>query len=76
MSTINKPMFALMAMAALACQPVQARETFNFNMGWTIDNQKHVTLPHAWNEDEAFKVRCNELSEECVGIASILPPQN
>ncbi len=63
MNTIKKPMVALLAMTALSSLPSCARETFNFNMGWTIDNQKHVTLPHAWNEDEAYKVRCNELSE-------------
>lgn len=63
MNTITRPMVAFLAMTALSCQTTMARETFNFNMGWTIDNQKHVTLPHAWNEDEAYKVRCNELSE-------------
>ena len=36
---------------------VEARETFNFNADWRIDKQKQtVTLPHAWNEAEAFKV--------------------
>lgn len=49
----------------------QARETFNFNPGWRLlvgdpegaetrdfDDAawKPVTLPHAWNEDSAFKV--------------------
>ena len=34
-----------------------ARDTYNFNSGWRIEKQKKlVTLPHAWNEDEAFKV--------------------
>jgi len=52
------------------------REKFNFNSGWklfvgdakdastaTFDDNgwKSVTLPHAWNEDAAFKVPINEL---------------
>lgn len=34
-----------------------ARQTYNFNSNWRIDKSKNtVTLPHAWNEDESFKV--------------------
>ncbi|MES2658151.1 MAG: DUF4982 domain-containing protein [Verrucomicrobiota bacterium] len=54
-----------------AQQPAAQRDTYNFNPGWllkTADESgaeaesfadadwKKVTLPHAWNEDSAFKV--------------------
>jgi len=52
------------------------RNTFNFNPDWKVlvgdlagaerldcsdDNWKPVTLPHAWNEDSAFKVAIDQL---------------
>ncbi len=44
-----------------------ARDTYNFNSNWRIDKHKAtVTLPHAWNEDEAFKVPIAELSDSVI----------
>ncbi len=44
-----------------------ARDTYNFNSNWRIGDRKNtVTLPHAWNEDEAFKVPIAELSDSVV----------
>ncbi len=46
---------------------VAARDTYNFNSDWRIDGQKKsVTLPHAWNEDEAFKVYINAMSDSVI----------
>ena len=60
---------------------LSARETWNFNSDWCFaigdnpeaaavafdDSQWHrVTLPHAWNEDEAFKVLIDDLSDTIV----------
>lgn len=40
-----------------------ARDTYNFNSGWKIDNEKSpVTLPRAWNEDEAFRLSTFEVT--------------
>ena len=45
----------------------EARDTYNFNSGWRIEKQKNlVTLPHAWNEDEAFKVYINQMSDSVI----------
>lgn len=53
----------LLGLLLLAALPGQARETYNFNSSWRIDNQKKtVTLPHAWNEDEAFRVSTYDIS--------------
>ncbi|MBQ9672818.1 MAG: beta-galactosidase [Prevotella sp.] len=53
----------IVALALLATVSAEARETYNFNSGWRIDQQKQtVTLPHAWNEDEAFGVSTFETS--------------
>ncbi len=44
-----------------------ARDTYNFNSNWRIDKHKAtVTLPHAWNEDEAFKVPIAEMSDSVI----------
>ena len=44
-----------------------ARDTYNFNSDWRIDKQKRtVTLPHAWNEDEAYKVGIKDLSDSVI----------
>lgn len=55
---------------------VSAEENFNFNPGWKLfvgddtnaaatrfddSSWKAVTLPHAWNEDSAFKVHIHDL---------------
>ncbi len=55
--------FALMA----ASMGADGRETYNFNSGWRIDRQKNtVTLPHAWNEDEAYKVYIDKMSDSVI----------
>lgn len=59
----------LLSMAALTvlCANATARDTYNFNAGWRIDNHKQtVTLPHAWNEDESFKVGIAQMSDSVV----------
>ena len=43
-----------------------AREKYNFNSGWVLLRdgetfQKSVTLPHAFNEDDAFRVNIRQL---------------
>ena len=51
----------------LATGLTNARKTYNFNSGWIIDQQKKdVTLPHAWNEDEAFRLSTYEVSTAVV----------
>jgi beta-galactosidase len=64
-----------------AGEPDPSRATFNFNPGWRLGAGdpagaektdfsdtawKQVTLPHAWNEDDAFRKDISELS---TGIA-------
>src|SRR4051812_42762760 len=61
--------------------PSEVRATYNLNLDWKLfvgdasgaesaefndTTWKSVTLPHAWNEDEAFKKDIHELS---TGIA-------
>lgn len=56
--------------------PVMAHEVYNFNSDWEIDyselasgvktGTERVTLPHAWNEDEAFKVYISDQSDGIV----------
>ena len=56
--------------------PVMAHEVYNFNSDWEIDyselasgvktGTERVTLPHAWNEDDAFKVYITEQSDGVV----------
>lgn len=43
-----------------------ARDTYNFNVGWMMGNTEGVTLPRAWNEDEAFRVGIAQLSDSIV----------
>lgn len=62
----GKSLLIAFVLSCMAAQPVSARQTFNFNSGWNLSSsdkevtrmlKKHpVTLPHAWNEDESFKV--------------------
>ena len=67
------------AIALLAALTTTARETYNFNSDWRISkaplvksekikvkSEKVVTLPHAWNEDEAFKVSTYETTTAVV----------
>ncbi len=61
--------------------PASTREKYNFNPGWKLmvgddtaaaaknyddSKWKNISLPHAWNEDDAFRVSIDELS---TGIA-------
>ena len=70
-------MVALLPFITLAQQPVTPRKTYNFNPGWKLfvgdlpgaestdfDDKawKPITLPYAWNEDEAFKKSIEDLS--------------
>ena len=53
-----------------------AHEVYNFNSDWEIDysqlksgvktDAERVTLPHAWNEDQAFKVYISEQNDGVV----------
>ena len=71
----------LISMPAFAQQNTSGRVTYNFNPGWKLyvgdvpsaesvdfsdQDWKAITLPHAWNEDEAFKKSIEDLS---TGIA-------
>lgn len=45
------------ALALMTGGTAEARDTYNFNSEWKIEGQKGtVTLPRAWNEDEAFRL--------------------
>lgn len=63
------------------CNVLSAREKFNFNEGWLLklgdtkdselagaDDSRWtaVSLPRAWNEDEAFRLPCHDLSDSVV----------
>ncbi len=64
---------ALQVPAAADCS---GRETYNFNSGWKLfvgdpegaadesfadETWKTVTLPHSWNEDDAFRLAINKI---------------
>lgn len=51
----------LLTLSLLLFAVVHSRETYNFNSNWVINNSKTVTLPHAWNEDDAFAVPIAEM---------------
>ena len=70
--------FLICLMLALACFSSNAREKYNFNSDWLLKvgdipsaqkvsfNDKgwqKVTLPHAFNEDEAFKLDIHDLTD-------------
>lgn len=74
-------LFIFCSLIAANLQAQNTRKTYNFNPGWKLfvgDNEnasatdfddqtwKSITLPHAWNEDEAFKKSIEQLS---TGIA-------
>lgn len=67
-----KKRLLLMAFAILSLSIVQARETYNFNPEWKIGKQKQtVTLPRAWNEDEAYRLSTYEVSDGIVWYRKI-----
>ena len=48
---------------------IKAQHDINFDADWTFTYQgetKHVTLPHAWNEDYAFRVIIDDLPTDTV----------
>lgn len=70
--------FATLLLAAVGIIPAQAREKYNFNPGWLLkvgdfagaekekfndSDWKKVSLPHAFNEDEAFKVGIKDMTD-------------
>ena len=58
--------FLLTVATALAVGS-NARDTYNFNSNWRIDEQKKlITLPHAWNEDDAYKVGIKDMRDSVV----------
>jgi len=71
----------LICLQAFSQQSSPVRTSYNFNPGWKLfvgdvpaaesmdfndQNWKVITLPHAWNEDEAFK---KSIEEHTTGIA-------
>lgn len=61
---MKKNVLALLLMLSIS---ISARETYNFNSDWHIDKQKKsVTLPHAWNEDDAYRLSTYEISSGTV----------
>jgi len=73
LTTLNKPLAS--ATPIVAAKPL--RIAYNFNPGWKLatgditgaegiafddSSWKSITLPHAWNEDEAFKKAIEDLS--------------
>lgn len=77
---MQKHFLGTILLVAMTILSVSARETWNFNSDWCLavgdenasavsfDDSKwqKVTLPHAWNEDEAFKVLIDDLSDTIV----------
>lgn len=70
--------FATALFATVGAIPAQAREKYNFNPGWLLkvgditgadkekfndSDWKKISLPHAFNEDEAFKVGIKEMTD-------------
>lgn len=55
------------ALLIAAAFTATARDTYNFNSDWHIGKARRtVTLPHAWNEDEAYKVGIHDLSDSVI----------
>ena len=67
---------AAMLVSGISTAATAPRETYNFNPGWLLKatdvsgaeatsfadaDWKQITLPHAWNEDSAFKVDSKKL---------------
>ena len=49
----------------VAVASASARDTYNFNPGWTLFG-KTISLPHAWNENEAYGRPIGQLSDSIV----------
>jgi beta-galactosidase len=62
-----KQLIITIILALVASCWAEARQTYNFNSDWHIDHaRKAVTLPHAWNEDDAFRVSSYEMTQGVV----------
>ena len=74
---LNYFFYVLLLSGTLHAQPTVQRFKYNFNSDWSVfvgdakgaeaiafndASWKRVTLPYAWNEDEAFKKDIKELS--------------
>ncbi len=57
--------YILLLLTLISTISANARQTYNFNSDWTIGDT-NVTLPHAWNEDEAYRVLIDHLSDSVV----------
>ncbi len=63
---MNRKLSLLLALLA-ATTVATARDRYNFNSDWKVGSKKEkVTLPHAWNEDESFRVSTYEMSTDVV----------
>ena len=61
--------YLFLTLALIAFLPVNAQYSINFDSDWTYSyqGQRHnVTLPHAWNEDYAFRVIIDDLPTDTV----------
>lgn len=57
----------MLAVATTLTIGSNARDTYNFNSNWRIGEQKKlITLPHAWNEDDAYKVGIKDMRDSVV----------
>lgn len=69
---IHFPVLSFFAALLMLSVSSAARTTYNFNPGWTVDytvtdtlaalGTKPVTLPHAWNEDDTYRVPIARMS--------------
>ena len=51
----------------MTAMATQAQRHINFNANWTIGSSAElVTLPRAWNEDDAFRVSIEQLPDSVV----------
>lgn len=63
---VSRGTFIVFAML-LSVYTASARQTYNFNSDWIIDKTgKAVTLPHAWNEDDAFRLSTYDMKTAVV----------
>lgn len=77
MSIRKKTIVALLC-GIMSAMTIHARDTYNFNPGWLLitgdmtgaekrafddSDWKRITLPHAFNEDEAYKVGIAEMTD-------------
>lgn len=58
--------------------PAMAGEKYNFNSNWSINGGRTITLPRAFNEDEAFRLPIDALSDTVMWYRKTfrLPPQS